>query len=81
MCMCVRVYVAICVLHAYAHVDVYSGRWISEFKASLVYRVSPRTAGATQRNCFEKLQAGVHQASVTLLFVCLIVLGFIHMHI
>jgi hypothetical protein len=26
------------------------GRWISEFKASLVYRVSSRTAKATQRN-------------------------------
>jgi hypothetical protein len=26
------------------------GKWISEFKASLVYRVSSRTAGATQRN-------------------------------
>jgi hypothetical protein len=25
------------------------GRWISEFKASLVYRVSSRTARATQR--------------------------------
>jgi hypothetical protein len=26
------------------------GRWISEFKASLVYRVSSRTARAMQRN-------------------------------
>jgi hypothetical protein len=26
------------------------GRWISEFDASLVYRVSSRTARATQRN-------------------------------
>jgi hypothetical protein len=26
------------------------GRWISEFEASLVYRVSSRTARATQRN-------------------------------
>jgi hypothetical protein len=26
------------------------GRWISEFKASLVYRVSSKTARATQRN-------------------------------
>jgi hypothetical protein len=26
------------------------GRWISEFEASLVYKVSPRTARATQRN-------------------------------
>jgi hypothetical protein len=27
-----------------------SGRWISEFEASLVYRVSSRAAKATQRN-------------------------------
>jgi hypothetical protein len=26
------------------------GRWISEFEASLVYRVSSRTTRATQRN-------------------------------
>jgi hypothetical protein len=26
------------------------GRWISEFEASLVYRVSSRTARTTQRN-------------------------------
>jgi hypothetical protein len=26
------------------------GRWISEFEASLVHRVSSRTARATQRN-------------------------------
>jgi hypothetical protein len=26
------------------------GRWISEFEASLVYRVSSRTARGTQRN-------------------------------
>jgi hypothetical protein len=26
------------------------GRWISEFEASLVYRMSSRTARATQRN-------------------------------
>jgi hypothetical protein len=26
------------------------GRWISDFEASLVYRVSSRTAKATQRN-------------------------------
>jgi hypothetical protein len=30
------------------------GRWISEFKATLVYRVSSRTARATQRNPFSK---------------------------
>jgi hypothetical protein len=30
------------------------GRWISEFKDSLVYRVSSRTARATQRNPVSK---------------------------
>jgi hypothetical protein len=30
--------------------------WISEFKASLVYRVSSRTARATQRNPVSKIQ-------------------------
>jgi hypothetical protein len=30
------------------------GRWISEFKASLVYKVSSRTARATQRNHVSK---------------------------
>jgi hypothetical protein len=30
------------------------GWWISEFKASLVYRVSSRTARATQRNPVSK---------------------------
>ena len=30
------------------------GRWISEFKASLVYRVSSRTARATEKACLEK---------------------------
>jgi hypothetical protein len=29
-------------------------RWISEFEASLVYRVSSRTARATQRNPVSK---------------------------
>jgi hypothetical protein len=32
------------------------GRWISEFEASLVYRVSSRTARATQRNPVSKIQ-------------------------
>jgi hypothetical protein len=30
------------------------GRWISEFKASLVYKVSSRTDRATQRNPVSK---------------------------
>jgi hypothetical protein len=32
------------------------GRWISEFEASLIYRVSSRTARATQRNPVSKKQ-------------------------
>jgi hypothetical protein len=32
------------------------GRWISEFEASLVYRVNSRTARATQRNPVSKNQ-------------------------
>jgi hypothetical protein len=32
------------------------GRWISEFKASLVYKVSARTARATKRNPVSKKQ-------------------------
>jgi hypothetical protein len=32
------------------------GRWISEFEASLVYRVSSRTARTTQRNPVLKKQ-------------------------
>jgi hypothetical protein len=32
------------------------GRWISEFKASLIYKVSARTARATQRNPVSKNQ-------------------------
>jgi hypothetical protein len=32
------------------------GRWISEFKESLVYRVSSRTARDTQRNPVSKNQ-------------------------
>jgi hypothetical protein len=32
------------------------GRWISEFEASLVYRVSSRTSRATQRNPVSKNQ-------------------------
>jgi hypothetical protein len=32
------------------------GRWISEFEASLVYKVSSKTARATQRNPVSKNQ-------------------------
>jgi len=34
------------------------GRWSSEFKASLVYRASSRTARATQRNPASKKKRG-----------------------
>ena len=34
------------------------GRWISEFKANLVYRVSSRAARATQRDPVSKHQRG-----------------------
>jgi hypothetical protein len=30
------------------------GRWVSEFEASLVYKVSARTAGTIQRNPVSK---------------------------
>jgi hypothetical protein len=30
------------------------GRWISEFEASLVYKVSSRTARATEKPCLKK---------------------------
>jgi hypothetical protein len=30
------------------------GRWISEFEASLVYKVSSRTVRATEKPCLEK---------------------------
>jgi hypothetical protein len=30
------------------------GRWISEFEASLVYKVSSRTARAIEKPCLEK---------------------------
>jgi hypothetical protein len=30
------------------------GKWISEFQASLVYRVSSRTARAAEKPCLEK---------------------------
>jgi hypothetical protein len=37
------------------------GRWISEFEASLVYRVSSRTARATQRNPVKKTKKAKNQ--------------------
>ena len=43
------------------------GRWISEFKASLVYKVSSRTAMATQRNPVSKNKNKTRVASCILL--------------
>jgi hypothetical protein len=37
-------------------------RWISEFKASLVYRVSSRTARAMQRNPVSKNKKTIEKA-------------------
>jgi hypothetical protein len=37
------------------------GRWISEFEASLVYRVSSRTTRATQRNPVSKKKEGMKE--------------------
>ena len=34
------------------------GRWISEFEASLVYKVSSRTPRATEKPCLEKKRRG-----------------------
>jgi hypothetical protein len=49
------------------------GRWISEFEASLVYRVSSRTARATQKNPVsenqkrkkERKKRGIQSCSIT----------------
>ena len=40
-------------------------RWISEFKASLVYKVSSRTAGAIQRNPVSKKEKQNKQTKKT----------------
>jgi hypothetical protein len=41
------------------------GRWISEFKTSLVYRVSSRTARAIQRNPVLKIPPKKEKPQVT----------------
>jgi hypothetical protein len=41
------------------------GRWISEFEASLVYRVSSRTARATQRNPVSEKQKKTNKQKQT----------------
>jgi hypothetical protein len=43
------------------------GRWISEFEASLVYRVSSRTARAIQRNPVSKNQKKKKKRFISLL--------------
>jgi hypothetical protein len=45
------------------------GRWISEFEASLVYKVSSRTARATQRNPVSKLSPP-KPSSKKIMYVC-----------
>jgi hypothetical protein len=37
------------------------GRWISEFEASLIYKVSFRTARATEKPCLEKTKTKTKQ--------------------
>jgi hypothetical protein len=41
------------------------GRWISEFEASLVYRVSSRTARTAQRNPVSKNKNKIKQKRIT----------------
>ena len=52
------------------------GRWISEFKASLVYRVSSRTARTTQRNPISKnkTKQNKNKNPSVYLFICLFLL-------
>jgi hypothetical protein len=47
------------------------GRWISEFKASLVYKVSSRTARAIQRNFVSKNKTKQKKESTGLSFILL----------
>jgi hypothetical protein len=63
VCMYVCMYVCMCNMYVCIVVSVWvcihvacggRGRWISEFEGSLVYRVSSRTARATQRNSVSK---------------------------
>jgi hypothetical protein len=42
------------------------GRWISEFEASLVYKVSSRTARATQRNPVSKNKKQTNKQKATI---------------
>ena len=49
-------------------------RWISEFEARLVYRVSSRTAKATQRNPVSKIQKKKKKLATPLMFVWIMVL-------
>jgi hypothetical protein len=45
------------------------GRWISEFEASLVYRVSSRTARAIQRNPVSKNLKQQQQKHPTYIYI------------
>jgi hypothetical protein len=44
------------------------GSWISEFEASLVYRMGSRIARATQRNCISKIRKTKQNKSQSVLF-------------
>jgi hypothetical protein len=52
------------------------GRQISEFKASLVYRVSSRTARATQRNPIWKTKQNKKQNNKKRLFLFFETIGY-----
>jgi hypothetical protein len=51
------------------------GRQISEFEASLVYKVSSRTARATQRNPVSKKQKQQQQKKTTKIFFLIFTLA------
>jgi hypothetical protein len=51
------------------------GRWISEFEASLVYRVSSRTARATQRNPVSKNKNQNKKIEKGMLWICQMIFG------
>jgi hypothetical protein len=57
------------------------GRWISEFKASLVYRVSSRTVRATQRIPVSKKQKQKQkrkkERDIFLLFIDILMCNYI----
>jgi hypothetical protein len=66
------------VAHAFNHPNLGGrGRWISEFKASLVYRVSSRTARATQRNLSRRKKKKTDKGECVLRQTCFVVCLFV----